>query len=109
MQCSSEMLAVATDKNHCGYLNPKTRRSSPFNICLAYKPTLAFQMYESCIYDVCSYFDDVKKRSEASCRAAEGLEAVCETSGFMMQWRSSAFCRKTYLPYTNNDIPNMSS
>ncbi|XP_048735098.2 IgGFc-binding protein-like [Ostrea edulis] len=92
VQCSSEMLAVATDKNHCGYLNPKTRRSSPFNICLAYKPTLAFQMYESCIYDVCSYFDDVKKRSEASCRAAEGLEAVCETSGFMVQWRSSAFC-----------------
>ncbi|XP_061173301.1 zonadhesin-like [Saccostrea echinata] len=92
VQCSKEMLAIATDKSHCGILNPKTRRSSPFNICLAYKPTLASQMYESCIYDVCSYFDDVTKRKEASCRAAEGLEAVCETSGFMVQWRSSAFC-----------------
>lgn len=94
VQCSKEMKEVATDKSHCGYLNPKTRRSSPFNICLAYKPTLAKQMFESCIYDVCSYFDDVKKRTEAACRAAEGLETICEASGFDIQWRSSAFCRK---------------
>nr|XP_034323367.1 zonadhesin isoform X3 [Crassostrea gigas] len=92
VQCSKEMKEVATDKSHCGYLNPKTRRSSPFNICLAYKPTLAKQMFESCIYDVCSYFDDVKKRTEAACRAAEGLETICEASGFDIQWRSSAFC-----------------
>lgn len=94
VQCSEKMKIVATNKNHCGYLNPKTRRSSPFNICLASKPTLAKQMFESCIYDVCSYFDDVKKRTEAACRAAEGLEAICETSGFDVQWRSSSFCRK---------------
>lgn len=94
VQCSKEMKEVATDKSHCGYLNPKTRRSSPFNICLAYKPTLAKQMFESCIFDVCSYFDDVKKRTEAACRAAEGLETICEASGFDVQWRSSAFCRK---------------
>ncbi|XP_078313062.1 zonadhesin-like isoform X2 [Crassostrea virginica] len=92
VQCSEKMKIVATNKNHCGYLNPKTRRSSPFNICLASKPTLAKQMFESCIYDVCSYFDDVKKRTEAACRAAEGLEAICETSGFDVQWRSSSFC-----------------
>lgn len=94
VQCLKEMKEVVIDKSYCGYFNFKIRRSFLFNICLVYKLILVKQMFELCIYDVCLYFNDVKKRMEVVCCVVEGFEIICEVSGFDIQWRLFVFCCK---------------
>ena len=83
---------VASGADHCGLIDIKRSGESPFRMCLRLKPSLATQLYASCKYDVCSYYQDETQKMDAVCRAYENLAAECADVG-TFEWRSKITCR----------------
>ena len=88
---------VASQNDHCGFMDFARRDKSPFKICLGIKRNFAIQMYESCKYDVCSYYNSEEERRNVVCRAFENLDAECVELGLSFNWRTDKFCRKNTL------------
>lgn len=87
------MVERASKADQCGFINPKFGQSSPFYECTREYRSLAAELYTSCEFDVCAYFEDPKTRHDAICSSLEALEAECEFAGFNIRWRTPDFCR----------------
>ncbi|KAK3092565.1 hypothetical protein FSP39_004471 [Pinctada imbricata] len=92
VKCTRQMNKVASQIDHCGFMDFARRDKSPFKICLAIKRNFAIQMYESCKYDVCSYYNNEEERRNVVCRAFENLDAECVELGLSFNWRTDQFC-----------------
>jgi len=68
-------------------------------IALTLYKDLADDMYESCRYDVCSYFNDKKRVKEAVCNILETFATDMEARGINSIWRKPEFCGKCYVHY----------
>ncbi|OWF54870.1 Zonadhesin [Mizuhopecten yessoensis] len=93
--CPEDMKTKVDENRYCGYLNPKLGHVSPFRVCLAYYPVVAQEMYESCRYDVCSFYTDETRIKEVVCNILEGLATECESRGIDSAWRKPEFCSVT--------------
>ncbi|GFO29872.1 zonadhesin,-like [Plakobranchus ocellatus] len=49
-------------------------------------------MFEACILDVCTYFDQPEVVERVVCMANEAVASFCESSGLPVTWRTSVFC-----------------
>ncbi|XP_069114973.1 IgGFc-binding protein-like [Argopecten irradians] len=92
VQCSKSIMESASNKDKCGFMDPKMGKLSPFGACTSENNAMATDLFNACKFDVCSYFDDPQTRQDAICRSMEALEAECETRGFNIKWRRPDFC-----------------
>ncbi|KAK3103110.1 hypothetical protein FSP39_016546 [Pinctada imbricata] len=87
--CSSETLKEVESVNSCGIIMDE---NGPFQECIEEDPIHAKNFFKTCKFDVCSYEDDIVRRTILLCDDIVAFALHCEAIGFSVSWRTSSLC-----------------
>ncbi|XP_056020701.1 zonadhesin-like isoform X2 [Ostrea edulis] len=92
-KCTPALRKKALDINACGFINPGKKNGSPFRDCIVGSPGASKTMFENCVFDFCTYYDDKSQRKRTICQSVGGYAEYCAARlGITVKWRSEKFC-----------------
>ena len=84
-------LEAELDQQYCGLIEDA---NGIFGDCIAALGDEAHDFMSDCVMDICENKGDADMMKQLSCDAYSAFADMCETSGFVVEWRGNADCGK---------------
>ncbi|KAK3598636.1 hypothetical protein CHS0354_024357 [Potamilus streckersoni] len=91
--CSPEFKGLAASNDYCGLLR---NIDGPFASFIKNEPTVSEKVWEACVYDVCSFEDNLAEATKTACKALENFARTIQENGEgQVKWRTATRCPLT--------------